>query len=326
MANDALVAVRGIKKSYGVSRGGWIGRKRGAVRAVDGVDLDVRRGETFGLVGESGCGKTTLGRCILRLEEPSSGSIIFDGQNILSCAPGRLRELRREMQIVFQDPYSSLDPRQTVGRIIAEPFMVHHQLDRAKLRARLEELIRVVGLLPEHLNRYPHEFSGGQRQRICIARALALNPKLIIADEPISALDVSIQAQILNLLVQLQRQFNLTYIFISHDLRVVRHFCDRVAVMYLGRIVELAPTQRLYARAMHHYTHAMLEAVPAVNPLLKKERAPLEGDVPSPINPPPGCTFHPRCSHRQEVCTKEAPALAELEADHWVSCHFPRME
>jgi oligopeptide/dipeptide ABC transporter ATP-binding protein len=326
MANDTLVAVRNLKKNYAVSRSGWIGRSRAVVKAVDGVDLDVRRGETFGLVGESGCGKTTLGRCLLRLEEPSSGTIHFDGQDILNCDPRRLRELRREMQIVFQDPYSSLDPRQTVGRIIAEPFMVHHQLDREALRTRLEELMGVVGLLPEHLNRYPHEFSGGQRQRICIARALALNPKLIIADEPISALDVSIQAQILNLLVQLQRQFNLTFIFISHDLRVVRHFCDRVAVMYLGRIVELAPTQRLYGRALHHYTHAMLQAVPAVNPLLKKERAPLEGDVPSPINPPPGCTFHPRCASRQEVCARETPVLTELETDHWVSCHFPRME
>jgi len=326
MTSDPLVAVRGLKKNYHVSRGGPIGRKKGAVRAVDGVDLDVRKGETFGLVGESGCGKTTLGRCILRLEEPSSGSILFDGQDILRCEPGRLRELRREMQIVFQDPYSSLDPRQTVARIIAEPFMVHHQLDRKKLRERLEELIGVVGLLPEHLNRYPHEFSGGQRQRICIARALALNPKLIIADEPISSLDVSIQAQILNLLVQLQRQFSLTYIFISHDLRVVRHFCDRVAVMYLGRIVELAPTQRLYNQAMHHYTHAMLEAVPVVNPLLKKERAPLEGDVPSPVNPPSGCTFHPRCSQRREMCAEQPPALRELEPEHWVSCHFPRSE
>jgi oligopeptide/dipeptide ABC transporter ATP-binding protein len=227
------------------------------------------------------------------------------------------------MQIVFQDPYGSLDPRQTVGRIIAEPFMVHRKLERKKLHARLEELMSLVGLSPEQLSRYPHEFSGGQRQRICIARALALRPKLIVADEPISALDVSIQAQILNLLVDLGRRFSLTYIFISHDLRVVRHFCDRMAIMYLGRIVELAPTAKIYGRAMHPYTRAMLEAVPAVNPNLKKERVPLEGDVPSPITPPSGCTFHPRCPGRQDVCARKAPGLSELEPGHWVACYFP---
>jgi peptide/nickel transport system ATP-binding protein len=326
MPEEALLVVRELKKSYSVRRGGLLRGKTGVVKAVDGVDLEIRPGETFGLVGESGCGKSTLGRCILRLEEPSSGEIVFDGQNLLQCDAKTLRSLRREMQIVFQDPYSSLDPRQTVGRIIAEPFMVHHRLGQRELRCHLEELTSVVGLVPEHLGRYPHEFSGGQRQRVCIARALALHPKLIVADEPISALDVSIQAQILNLLVELQHQFNLTYIMISHDLRVVRHFCDRTAVMYLGRIVEVAPTSVLYARGMHHYSRAMLDAVPVVNPSLRRERPPLEGDVPSAINPPPGCTFHPRCSHRAEVCSRETPVLRELEPGHWVACHFPRRD
>jgi len=323
MAEKALLTVRGLKKDYRLTRG-WMGRRIDVVKAVDGLDLDVAEGETFGVVGESGCGKSTLGRCLLRLEEPSSGSILYRGQDLLRYDAKALRSLRREMQIVFQDPYSSLDPRQTVGRIIAEPFMVHQPLEGDKLRPRLEELISLVGLLPEHLSRYPHEFSGGQRQRICIARALALHPKLIIADEPISALDVSIQAQILNLLVDLGRRFSLTYIFISHDLRVVRHFCDRMAVMYLGRIVELAPTPEIYGHAMHHYTRALLDAVPVVNPNLRKERAPLEGDVPSPITPPSGCTFHPRCHARQEVCAGKAPVLSELEPGHWVACYFPK--
>lgn len=322
MAEQALLTVRGLKKDY-PRTGGWIGRSTDVVKAVDGIDLDVGEGETFGVVGESGCGKSTLGRCILRLEEPSSGSILYRGQDLLQCDAKALRSLRREMQIVFQDPYSSLDPRQTVGRIIAEPFMVHHQLERGQLRLRLEELMSLVGLLPEHLSRYPHEFSGGQRQRICIARALALHPKLIIADEPISALDVSIQAQVLNLLVDLGRRFGLTYIFISHDLRVVRHFCDRMAVMYLGRIVEIAPTTRIYGQAMHPYTRALLDAVPRFNPNLRKERAPLEGDVPSPINPPSGCTFHPRCPARQDVCAGQVPVLSELAPGHWVACYFP---
>ncbi len=322
MSEKALLTVRGLKKNYRLSRG-WVGRKTDVVKAVDGIDLDVVEGETFGIVGESGCGKSTLGRCVLRLEEPSSGSILYRGQDLLRCDAKALRSLRHEMQIVFQDPYGSLDPRQTVGRIIAEPFMVHRKLERDKLHARLEELMSLVGLSPEHLGRYPHEFSGGQRQRICIARALALHPKLIVADEPISALDVSIQAQILNLLVDLGRRFSLTYIFISHDLRVVRHFCDRMAIMYLGRIVELAPTIKIYGRAMHPYTRAMLDAVPAVNPNLKKERVPLEGDVPSPITPPSGCAFHPRCPGRQDVCARKAPRLSELEPGHWVACHFP---
>ena len=323
MAEPALLSVRGLKKDYRLSRD-WLGRRSDVVKAVDGIDLNVGNGETLGVVGESGCGKSTLGRCILRLEEPSSGSILYRGQNLLRYDAKHLRALRREMQIVFQDPYSSLDPRQTIGRILAEPFMVHHRLDHKELRLRQEELMSLVGLLPEHLSRYPHEFSGGQRQRICIARALALNPKLVIADEPISALDVSIQAQILNLLVDLGRRFGLTYIFISHDLRVVRHFCDRMAVMYLGRIVELAPTAQIYGYPRHHYTRALLDAIPLVNPNLRRERAPLEGDVPSAITPPSGCTFHPRCASRQNVCTRHAPVLSEREPGHWVACYFPK--
>ena len=324
MNSKHLLVVEGLKKYYRVSGGGFLNRKKATVKAVDGVNLAIDQGETFGLVGESGCGKTTLGRCILRLEQPTDGRVVFDGRDVLACDHRSLRALRREMQIIFQDPYSSLDPRQTIGRIIGEPFKVHHNLTAKELRVRLEELMEVVGLLPEHLYRYPHEFSGGQRQRICVARALALNPKLIIADEPVSALDVSIQAQILNLLVELQRQFGLTYIFISHDLSVVRHICDQVAVMYLGRVVELASSQDLYARPLHPYTQALLSAVPVANPALKKDHIPLEGDVPSAINPPSGCTFHPRCAQRREMCSRSASVMNELKPGHFVACHYPQ--
>jgi len=321
---EPLLIVEDLRKYFRVIEGGPLGRRKAEVKAVDGVSLAIDPGETFGLVGESGCGKTTLGRCILRLEQPTAGRVFFQGRDVLASDLKSLRVLRREMQIVFQDPYSSLDPRQTIGQIIGEPFKVHRSLSRAQLTARLEELMNVVGLLPEHLYRYPHEFSGGQRQRICVARALALNPKLIIADEPVSALDVSIQAQILNLLVELQRHFGLTYIFISHDLSVVRHICDRVAVMYLGRIVELASSRDLYARPLHPYTQAILSAVPVANPLRRKQPIALEGDVPSPINPPPGCAFHPRCPYRQEDCRRSRPALEEVEPGHFAACHRPR--
>lgn len=326
MNNRPLLVVKGLKKYFRVPAVGLFKHKKAFVRAVDGIDLTVRRGETFGLVGESGCGKSTLGRCILRLEAPTEGSVMFEGRDILTCDQRSLRDIRRQMQIVFQDPYSSLDPRQTIHRTLSEPFRVHQRLASKQLQRRLEELMAVVGLLPEQLYRYPHEFSGGQRQRICIARALALNPKLIIADEPVSSLDVSIQAQILNLLVELQQQFALTYIFISHDLSVVRHLCDQVAVMYLGRIVERAPSRNLYEKPFHPYTRALLSAVPIPNPKLKKEAVIIEGDVPSPIDPPSGCAFHPRCDRRGTVCSQKVPRLEERAPDHFAACFYPLLD
>ncbi len=303
--------------------GGLFKKPTSFVHAVDGVDLSLNPGETLGVVGESGCGKTTLGRCILRLIEPTAGKIHFEGRNVLELGHEELRTLRRDMQIIFQDPYSSLNPRKTVRRIVGEAFAIHGLLSPDERTERIAELLSLVGLRPEHARRYPHEFSGGQRQRICIARALALNPKLIIADEPVSALDVSIQAQILNLLVKLQRRFDLTYLFISHDLSVVRHLCDRVAVMYLGRIVELAPSQEIYSAPRHPYTEALLSAVPVANPKHTKRQIKLGGDVPSPIDPPSGCTFHPRCPYAQDLCKNQTPSLKELNGSHQAACHFP---
>ena len=323
MNNDNLLTLEGIKK-YFVMGGGFLRGEPSFLKAVDGVDLSVKRGETFGLVGESGCGKTTLGRCILRLEEPTEGRVLFEGRDIMGYGRRELSMLRRDMQIIFQDPYSSLNPRKKVRRIIGEAFTVHKMLTKGERRNRVEELANLVGIRPEQIDRFPHEFSGGQRQRICVARALALNPKLIIADEPVSALDVSIQAQILNLLVELQKRFSLTYLFISHDLSVVRHICDRVAVMYLGRIVELTDSAELFVRPLHPYTQALLSAVPATNPDKKSTRIHLEGEVPSQIDPPKGCAFHPRCMSKGEICAREVPALVEVESGHFVACHEPQ--
>jgi oligopeptide transport system ATP-binding protein len=322
MPNSNILIIEGLKKYFPVGKG-FFGRSQQFVKAVDGVNLTVRTGETIGLVGESGCGKSTLGNCILRLEEPTCGRIIFEGRDVLALDSKSLRQLRRDMQIIFQDPYSSLNPRKSIGQIIAEAFRIHGLLTPSERQDRVRELLSIVGLRPEHMHRYPHEFSGGQRQRICISRALALNPKLIIADEPVSALDVSVQAQILNLLVTLQNQFHLTYIFISHDLSVVRHISDRIAVMYLGQMVELAPSRELYQQPYHPYTESLLAAVPVADPLLKKKRVKLSGDVPSPINPPANCRFHPRCNYRRQVCTDKSPVLREMSKGHSVACFFP---
>jgi len=325
MNNSEFLVIKNLKK-YFFSERGFLRATLPPVKAVEGVSLTMKKGETLGLVGESGCGKTTIGRCILRLEEPTEGEVHFEGTNILAQDPKAMEKLRRDMQIIFQDPYSSLNPRRTVGKIIGEGLVIHGESSGQELENRVKELMEIVGLLPEHINRYPHEFSGGQRQRIGVARALALNPKLIIADEPVSALDVSIQAQILNLLVKLQGQFDLTYLFISHDLSVVRHISDRVAVMYLGRVVELAESDNLYNQPFHPYTEALMSAAPPSHPAKKKERIILEGDVPSPRNVPPGCSFHPRCQYRQDVCTQSVPDLKEIQDGRFVACYFPRTD
>jgi oligopeptide/dipeptide ABC transporter ATP-binding protein len=322
MSDEYLLVVENLKKYYPLRRP-LFGRAAGCVKAVDGVDLAVRKGETLGLVGESGCGKSTLGHCIIRLADPTGGRVWFEGRDVAGLDRRALRHLRRDMQIVFQDPFSSLNPRRTIRQTIGEAFVIHKLLDAQRRRERLDELLDLVGLRPEHAHRYPHEFSGGQRQRICVARALALNPKLVIADEPVSALDVSIQAQILNLLVSLQASFDLTYLFISHDLSVVRHISDRVAVMYLGRIVELARPAELYPSPRHPYSQALISSVPVADPQRKRKRVPLSGDVPSPVNPPTGCTFHPRCRHRQEICRREPPSLEEMGDGRLAACYFP---
>ncbi|HLQ34982.1 MAG TPA: dipeptide ABC transporter ATP-binding protein [Chloroflexota bacterium] len=298
-------------------------RRVGAVQAVDGVSFEVRRGETLGLVGESGCGKSTLGRAILQLYRPTEGDVIFEGTDLTKIGGERLRRMRRRMQMIFQDPYASLNPRMTVGSIVAEPIEIHKLARGKEKRERVQELLKVCGLNPYFANRYPHEFSGGQRQRIGIARALAVNPAFIVADEPVSALDVSIQAQIINLLEELQDEFQLTYLFIAHDLSVVRHISDRVAVMYLGRIVELADRDELYLNPAHPYTKALLSAVPIPDPRIerKRERIILTGDVPTPVNPPQGCRFHTRCPIAIEVCAEVDPEWRDIGGNHWVACH-----
>jgi peptide/nickel transport system ATP-binding protein/oligopeptide transport system ATP-binding protein len=324
--SENLLEVRDLVKHFPITQGIVFQRSIGAVHAVDGISLSVRRGETLGLVGETGCGKSTAARVIVRLLEPTSGEIEFEGQDITHAKGDRLKALRREMQMIFQDPYSSLNPRKTIGSIIAEPYAIHGQLSGGGERKRaVQELMDRVGLNPEHYNRYPHEFSGGQRQRIGVARALALKPKMIVADEPVSALDVSIQAQILNLLRELQRDLGLTLIFIAHDLSVVRHMCDRVAVMYLGKIAELASSEDLYAHPRMPYTGALMSAVPVADPHLAqaKKRQVLGGDVPSPSNPPSACRFHTRCWKAQEICSTQEPALEAKTGGNIAACHFP---
>ena len=325
-AGETLFEVRDLVKHFPLTSGILFRRQVGAVHAVDGVSLDVKRGETLGLVGESGCGKSTTGRLLLRLLDPTSGSIKFEGEEIAGIKPKELVAFRREAQMIFQDPYSSLNPRKTIGSIIGEPFSIHGmKTGEGERRRAVQELMDTVGLNPEHFNRYPHEFSGGQRQRIGVARALALKPKLIVADEPVSALDVSIQAQVLNLLREIQRDLGLTLIFIAHDLSVVRHMCDRVAVMYLGKIVELADSDQLYNHPRMPYTGALMSAVPVADPKLaaNKKRQILVGDVPSPTNPPPGCRFHTRCWKAQDICSQDDPALEPKDGGNLAACHFP---
>jgi oligopeptide/dipeptide ABC transporter ATP-binding protein len=323
---EPLVEVRDLVKHFPISKGVILQRQVGAVRAVDGVTFDVKRGEALGIVGETGCGKSTTARLMNRLLDPTSGSIKIDGQEIADLSRRQLKPLRRQVQMIFQDPYSSLNPRKTVGAIIGEPFIIHGlNKGEGERKRAVQDLMEQVGLNPEHYNRYPHEFSGGQRQRIGVARALALQPKLIIADEPVSALDVSIQAQILNLLRDLQRDFELTLVLISHDLSVVRHMCDRVAVMYLGKMVEIADSDVLYQHPRHPYTGALLSAVPVPDPVLasRRQRSVPGGDVPSPSNPPPACRFHTRCPKMQQICAEQEPPLEEKAVGDLAACHFP---
>jgi oligopeptide/dipeptide ABC transporter ATP-binding protein len=321
-----LVRIRDLRKLFPITRGILFQKRIGDVHAVDGVDLDIFKGETLGLVGETGCGKSTLARVVMRLYEATEGSIEFEGQDITRVKGGDLRDLRREMQMIFQDPFASLNPRKTVGSIIGAPYRLHKVVPRKQIKSEVQQLMELVGLNPEHYNRFPHEFSGGQRQRIGVARSLALRPKLIVCDEPVSALDVSIQAQVLNLLEDLQEEFNLTYLFIAHDLSVVKHVSDRVAVMYLGKIVEMAVGQTLYRNPKHPYSGALLSAVPIPDPDLAaaKKRIILEGDVPSPIDPPSGCRFHPRCPNAQfPRCSDEEPQLRPHHPGQVAACHFP---
>jgi oligopeptide transport system ATP-binding protein len=319
---EELLKVRDLRKRFAV-KGGILSRTVDQVHAVDGVSFDIGKGETLGLVGESGCGKSTTGRCILRLIEPSSGEIWFKGADVRRMNGDDLRALRRDMQIIFQDPYASLNPRLKVGAIVGEALTIHKLASTPKaMEDRVVQLLETVGLQPDHMHRFPHEFSGGQRQRIGIARALAVEPKLIVCDEPVSALDVSIQAQVINLLEDLQEEFGLTYLFIAHDLSVVEHISTRVAVMYLGRVVEIAPSRELYDNPLHPYTEALLSAVPIPDPTVKRKRIMLQGDVPNPIRPPPGCHFHTRCPIAKPDCAHRVPELRESKPGHWVSCHY----
>ncbi len=320
--SEKLLEVRDLVKHFPITKGIIFSKQVGAVQAVDGISFDVNRGETLGLVGESGCGKSTTGRMILRLIEATSGSIDFEGRNILELGKDQMRELRKDIQIIFQDPYASLNPRMTVGDIIGEPLYIHKLAKGKEREKRVRELLEVVGLSAFHARRFPHEFSGGQRQRIGVARALAVNPKLIVCDEPVSALDVSIQAQVVNLLQDLQEEFDLTYLFIAHDLSVVKHISDRVAVMYLGKIMELAHKKALYDSPQHPYTQALLSAIPVADPTVKKERVILKGDVPSPINPPTGCRFHTRCPKAMDICKVKEPKWLEVAENHFAACHL----
>ena len=320
---DVLLEVKGLTKHFPITKGVIFTKQVGAVQAVDNVSFFIRKGETLGLVGESGCGKSTTGRLILRLIEPTSGEVIFDGKSVFDLKGKDLRNLRKEMQIIFQNPYASLNPRMTIGDIIAEPITVHKiYKKRSEINKRVRELLDIVGMLPAYSERYPHEFSGGQRQRIGIARALAVNPKFIVADEPVSALDVSIQAQVLNLLKDLQNEFNLTYLFIAHNLSTVEHISDRVAVMYLGKMVELATGKELYANHKHPYTEALMSAIPEPDPSYKKNRILLQGDVPSPVNPPSGCRFHTRCWKVMDICKEVDPEFIDIGNLHYVACHL----
>ncbi|MBA2396839.1 MAG: ATP-binding cassette domain-containing protein [Ktedonobacteraceae bacterium] len=323
-ANTTLIDVKGLKVHFPI-KGGILGRTVAQVKAVDGVDLFVRHGETLGLVGESGCGKSTTGRAILQLIKPTAGSVKLDGVELTTLPANELRKKRAEMQMVFQDPYGSLDPRYTVGQIISEPLENFKRGNSKEVRDEVADLLETVGLNPYYVNRFAHEFSGGQRQRIGIARALALHPSLIVADEPVSALDVSIQAQVLNLLQDLQGKFGLTYLFVAHNLSVVKHISERVAVMYLGRVVELAKSEEMYKLPLHPYTQALLSAIPVPDPNIeaKRKRIILEGDVPSPVNPPSGCNFHPRCWKAQTICREVIPPLEEKQSNHYAACHFP---